>query len=140
MKQILPVSLVILLTGCITLPSPSQEDIQAMNFEELCAHAQDFLYEEDSRNAAYAELKVHHVTAKELRWIQEETIAIGMTEEVLYCARGAPWDSTVRVSQYGRSKQLRYGSESFVYLHDGKVTSWYGNPRNNTRSFSWPKD
>ena len=65
MKQILPVSLVILLTGCITLPSPSQEDIQAMNFEELCAHAQDFLYEEDSRNAAYAELKVHHVTAKE---------------------------------------------------------------------------
>ena len=138
MKQILPVSLVILLTGCITLPSPSQEDIQAMNFEELCLHLASTFYEDDSINAAYAELKTR-VTAKEFRWIQEEKIAIGMTEEVLYCARGATWDNTDMVSQYGPSKVLRYGPESVVYLHDGKVASWYGNPRSQ-RIDTWSKN
>ena len=127
MKQILPVSLGILLTGCITFPSPPQEDILAMTFVELCLHSASVFYEDDSINAAYAELKTR-VTAQEFKWIQTETIAIGMTEDVLYCSRGKPWDYTVRVSQYGQSKQLRYGSESFVYLRDGKVTSWSGNP------------
>jgi len=138
MKQILPVSLGILLAGCITLPSPSQEDIQAMSFVELCLHVASPFYEEDSINAAYAELK-SYVTAKELRRIQKGAIAIGMTEDVLYCSRGLPWDSTVRVSQYGRSKQLRYGSESFVYLRDGKVTSWTGNPSSQSTR-SWHAD
>ena len=135
MKQILPVSLVILLTGCITLPSPPQEDILAMNFEELCLHVANPFYEDDSINAAYAELKTR-VTAKEFRWIQNETIAIGMTEDVLYCSRGATRDTTDMVSQYGVSKVLRYGPESVVYLHDGKVKSWYGNPRRQ-RIDSW---
>ena len=138
MKQILPVSLVILLTGCITLPSPSQEDILAMNFVELCLHVGSVFYEEDSINAAYAELKTH-VTAKELRWIQQETIAIGMTEDVLYCSRGLPRDSTVRVSQYGRSKQLKYGPKSVVYLRNGKVTAWTGRPIS-PRTSSWHAD
>tara|TARA_B100000767_G_scaffold107266_1_gene102876 strand:- start:17 stop:439 length:423 start_codon:yes stop_codon:yes gene_type:complete len=139
MKLILPVSLGILLTGCITFPSPSQEDILAMNFEELCLHSASVYYEDDSINAAYAELKANHVTAKELRWIQKEAIAIGMTQKVLFCARGATRHSTDMVSQYGTSRVLRYGPESAVYLHDGKVTSWYGNPRK-LRIYSWPKN
>ena len=69
-------------------------------------------------------------TDDEIRLIKEKKIRIGMSEEALIASWGRPRKINRSVGSYGVHKQYVYGSYSkysspaYVYVDNGKVSSW----------------
>lgn len=69
-------------------------------------------------------------TDEEIKLIKEKKIRIGMSEEALIASWGSPRKVNRSVGRYGVHKQYVYGSHSgystptYVYVENGKVTSW----------------
>lgn len=52
------------------------------------------------------------------------SIWIGMTEEMLLDSKGVFINVNRTVSKYGESKQYVYPGQNYVYVENGRVTSW----------------
>jgi len=69
-------------------------------------------------------------TYDELSLVRKRQITVGISETALLASWGPPAQVNRSVSAYGVNKQYvygaytEYGSPKFVYVDDGKVTSW----------------
>ena len=63
-------------------------------------------------------------SAKELGLIGSQRIELDMSENAMLCALGYPEDSNRTVGSWGVHTQHVYGDGLYIYVQNGKVTSW----------------
>ena len=123
---------IMLLFGCagspIVINSMSSEELSLQNSFSLCNAYQ---YKESEK--VRAELERRKILSEsEWRLIDSKYLQVGMSELSLICVKGfvIPGFGTVNetTTSSGISKQYVYedafGGRQYIYLSDGKVTSW----------------
>lgn len=56
--------------------------------------------------------------------VAQRAIIMGMTAQQVHAAIGKPDNINATVTGYGKNEQWVYGQNFYVYLDNGKVTSW----------------
>lgn len=123
-----------LLGGCVS--APSKVNLGMLNNEELCwrmnylrmhgAGTIGPLLVQQPEGTSYWEEIVSrgYFSQSELDLIDSKSIQMGMREEALICSWGRPSDVNKSVGSWGEHKQYVYGGGSYVYVENGRVTSW----------------
>ena len=131
--KLLLLSIAIALMGCAGSPmhfaSMEPDELQTQNVNALC-NAYAIIKDKEVRTEL---IRRNALTDAEWKLVDGNYLQVGMSELALYCLKGSviPGVSgTVNTStgSYGVHKQIvyesPYGSRMYVYVENGKVTSW----------------
>lgn len=124
--RLLFIPLTLLLTACQTTVSPDW--FAKSDTDIVCLHATSeptvtMMTDAKSIDNAIAELSSRGFTNKELKYIRDEKIYIGMSEKALLCSWGKPQRTNTSASAYGQTIQYVYGDQ-YVYVENNKVRSF----------------
>lgn len=139
-KSFLIFFLVSLFSACTSVPA---KPLYSLTNEELCIKlSQQRSFEEVGSNVfllmlnqstgtpyvlddLYAELSRRKPFSDEdLNLVFEQRVQKGMSELALYCSWGKPKSINISYGSWGDHKQFVYGYGYYVYVENGKVTSW----------------
>ncbi|MDH5393944.1 MAG: hypothetical protein OEY11_12215 [Gammaproteobacteria bacterium] len=130
-KGIISLLTATLITACAGSPMRisfmSDQEIKAERSGNLCN-----AYALNRSDRVRAELiRRNEITDEEWKVIDNKKIRIGISELALVCSWGAPTRINNQASRHGSSKQYVYrqgysGRGQFVYIRQGKVSSWQG--------------
>lgn len=132
LREIGLISLIVVLGGCagspIRIGMMSPEALRAESSYNLCIA----YYSSKLGNAKAELIRRNAIPDDEWPVIEQSKIRIGMSELGLVCSWGYPRTSNKTVTRYGESKQWVYSlgagySGQYVYIENGKVTSWQTN-------------
>ena len=96
------------------------DSLPTMPIQELCA-----LYRKGTVPEAFSQIAGRKdFSAEEISLIRSQSIELGMSEGTMLCAFGYPEDSHRTVGSWGVHTQHVYGHGLYIYVENGKVTSW----------------
>lgn len=133
MKQIVLVLIVLaLVVGCAGSPANlatmNETQLSTVTDDQLISALGNRIYR---NNQMFQEaLQRSLLTEDEIVLIKDRKIRIGMSETALIASWGSPNKINRSVGNYGVHKQYiygsysRYSSRTYVYVENGKVTSW----------------
>jgi hypothetical protein len=64
------------------------------------------------------------IAESEVALVKAQKIQLGMSETALLCSWGRPQKVNRTVNASGEHKQYVYGSNTYVYVENGKIDSW----------------